>query len=247
MPKPIAQFTTNSFIDNPVGSIIIATVGGIGLMFVTIMIGLPIFFSMAALIIGILLVYGMVIGKVTYRLYENGVHQHIQRKLPYLLFKKESERTIPWKSIRSFKVGSDKQRYGGVYQYLKLYLTVSPNEIWLTDQHDKEGFNIFREAFEQQIEKGKQSTSTKNKPIEPVYNKEVNTASAKTSTQHIKQKKEFYDTWWAKIITVLFIFFTGFIILLAYLAGASITIWWKILIVMIPGTTYMTYRTFLSN
>jgi len=108
--KLIFEFTTNGFIENPQSSIAIATVGGMGLMFVTIMLGAPILISMIALIGGICLVYGFKVGKVTYALHSEVITLLTRRFIPYAIRKKEGHKSFVWKDIKSFKHDFDKTR-----------------------------------------------------------------------------------------------------------------------------------------
>ncbi len=237
----LASLHTNGFVANPMSSIAIATVCGMGFMFVTILLGAPILISMVGLFGGILLVYGYRVGKVTYDLYEDGIQMSIRRFIPYYLKKKEEQRFVAWKYIKSFKNDFDQQRGGGEYEFLKLYLSKSPGEIWITDQHDKSGFQAFRDAFKEVVRK-EHEASTKTQLGEQQSEK----VSVKTKPTHLIEKVGFYKTITAKVITILFILIAAGLVVLNQTQGLSFRNLFRLELVIIPGVAYMVYRVFVK-
>ncbi len=233
----LSEFTTNGFSENPLPTIAMATVAGMSLMFITISLNASIITTMVGLFAGILLVYGFKVASITYTLTDEGVRQRIRKFLPYKINKKESVRFIAWSDISSFKNDWDRNRSGADYEFLKIYLTKSPKEIWITNQSDVQGFNHFKESFMQSVEVGK------SKPVS-----QANSANTvKQNTSHIKQRKSFYDTWFAKFLTIFFGLWVIAIFIFAEINGIRFSTQLKFQAVMVPGTVYMFYRVFIKK
>jgi hypothetical protein len=253
--SPLAQFTTNSFVSNPIGAIAIATVAGMMLMSMGIMLHASIWLSMALLFAGIFFVYGWLAGKVTYALYEQGIQQKIDRFIPMYFGGKPKERWVYWKDIRSFRNDKDWSRRFQEYEFLKIYLKTSPGEIWINDQINKQGFAAFRDAFLAQVKiqneksegesvsmsKGMSEDSRTTRPLA----KEESVSKSK-SKEGITQRPSFYRTIWARLITAILLILT--ILLVVYTAGPGqkLTHFFRINFVLIPGTIYMIYRVFVK-
>lgn len=238
--KPLSQFSTNGFVENPFAVIGLSMMAGMGLMFLTISAGLPTVFSFIGLFGGILGVFGFCIATIRYTLFENGIQQDIKRKIPYWLWKKESVRFFEWTDIQSFKRDSDLTRGGKEYQYLKLYLRKAPHQIWITNQIDAHGFEDFSTAFlnlKQEAAEQKQKTSLLSAKPE----------ASSAALQEVKEKKSFYDTYWAFLITLFFVIVSGLLLVFGFLLGMGANNWWKLFFVILPGTSYMVYRVFIKK
>lgn len=238
----LASLKTNGFVSNPLGSIAIATMMGMGLMFITIMMGAHIFISMIALFAGILLVYGYKVGKITYDLYADGIHMRIRKFIPYFLKKKEAERFIVWRSIRSFKNDIDQKRGGGEYEFLKLYLDQSPGEVWITDQLDKNGFQMFKIEFYEIVRK-EHEASKKPSTSEDKMIGDVET----TKSKHLVEKRSFYKSNAAKALTIFFILVAVGLAVNNQMQGLSFRNLFRLELIIIPGITYMVYRVFVKQ
>lgn len=242
LENPITQFTTNSFVGNPVRTIMESVFAGMGLMFISFMLTPNAFISMAFLFAGILLVYGYKLGKVQYSLYPFGIHQTIRRFIPDMLGRPPEARLITWDLIKSYKIDEELSRSLKPYTYIKLFLVVSPGEIWITDQIDKDGFDKFRAAFEQIMDK-----SAPGK-----WENEVNTINRSLGMEeskpyHIKKKKSFYATPRAKLITLFFVVVCLGFLIMGLEGSLKTTYWVRLGIIIVPGTAYMVYRTFFRK
>lgn len=245
--KVLAQFSTNSFVGNPLSTIAMATAAGMGLMFATISIGAPIWISMAALFAGILLVYGNMVGDVRYTLYEDHIEQEIKKFIPYYLSKKIQVREIFWKDVKSFKNDFDYSRSQEEYEYIKLYLKKSPGEIWITNQKNKQGFEDFKDQFMSLM---KPKIKPKTQVVEASSASEVKVAPQPVKsapTQHIKQLPSFYNTWFAKFLTAFFALLTIGIFVYSQINGWKFTHLVRFEAVLLPGTIYMIYRVFVRD
>jgi hypothetical protein len=241
LDNPITSFTTNSFVYNPTKTIISAVFAGMGFMFITIFLGAPIIVSMLALFSGILLVYGYRIGKVKYALYPFGIHQTIRRFIPDILGKEAEERLITWNFINSYKIDKDLSKSLKPYHFIKLYLNVSPKEIWITDQINKDGFDKFKFEFEKLIQEHE------NIRAENDFNPRSISNVEDIRPQYIKRKKGFYSTIFAKIVTLFFLVVSILLLMYAIKSGMRATNWFRLGVVIIPGTIYMVYRVFFEK
>lgn len=249
LETPITQFTTNSLSKNPKKTILKEMFLGMALMFIGISLGLPSLFSVILLIGGILLIFGREVGKINYALYPNGIHQEIKNFIPFYLRGKIEKRFIQWSQIESFKIDFEFSRSLKEYEFLKLYLTIHPKEIMVTDQLNPNGFMEFKQAFLQKMEGFAINNSVNNKSDQSfVRSKLLNKNPVPSNqTNHpivIRQRKGFYDTLFAKILTIFFVFLTLGLITAGVLFKIQFTSWFKIAFVMIPGTSYMCYRVF---
>lgn len=239
--NPITSFTTNSFVYNPTKTILNAVFTGMGFMFITIFLGAPTIISMIALFSGILLIYGYRIGKVKYSLYPFGIHQTIKKFIPDMLGKEAEERLITWNFINSYKIDKDLSKSLTTYHFIKLYLNVSPKEIWITDQVDKEGFEKFRFEFEKLIQEHEIIRAENDFNPRSISNVED------IRPQYVKRKRGFYSTIFAKIVTLFFVVVSILLFLFAIKSGMRLTNWFRLGVVIIPGIIYMVYRVFFDK
>lgn len=257
---PLVQFTTNSFTGNPYVVIALGFISGMTLMFFGIMLGVPVFISMLLLLGGIGIAFGYGIGKVTYQLTHGGVVQKIRRFIPYALKHKEETRTLAWSNITSYKNDIEKKRYSGEYEYLKLYLNISPGEIWVTNQQDDRGFQQFKAAFMEKIGAiNSQRQNTGSNPFQTAAQNPNNPASYEkyaaenfpslqaVPSLNIKERKSFYETFFAKLLTIFFILVTLLLIWIFSYKGMHLNNWFKLMFIVLPGTVYMIYRVYFPQ
>ena len=237
LQNKINEFTTNSFAENPMGTIALATACGMGLMFMSITLGMPIVVSMVMLIGGILLVYGWSIGKVTYTMYEDGFTQTIRRFIPYRLWGRTSEREIVWSDIVSYKSDVDATRSMKEYEFIKLRLRKSPHSIWITDQHDKDGFGTFRDSFVEQVAKYNEAFTAEKKLEEPMRRE-----TSMSQKKPVVVKKSFYARPIAKLVAVVLVIVMVSLVAFSVRYGIGVTSTFKLLLIVVPGTFYVLYR-----
>lgn len=61
----------------------------------------------------------------------------------------------------------------------------------------------------------------------------------------IIKEKDFYDTIWARLLSIFFLLLTaGIIVAMVYTENFKGTNLWRLNVVMIPGTLYMLVRSF---
>ena len=244
--EPIAIYQTNSFSENPMSVIGMGMGVGMGAMFMFILGGAPVFLSMAALIGGILVVYGYKIGKTRYELHAEGIYQCISLFIPNMLKKRPKERFIEWKDIKSYRNDTDFKRNLQEYEYLKLYLRKSPSQIWITNDGGRVSFEAFRDKFLELIgdaEKGKDSAQS---VPNAVSDSPLEVKVIKDAMSDIKRKPSFYAGIFAKILTVFFILLTVALFVFGYFNGMRMANWFRLAAILLPGTLYMSYRVFIN-
>lgn len=247
----IGTYHGNSFSSNPMSVIFTGAAVGLSLMMLSIFIKAPAFLSVAALIGGILLVYGFKIGKTRYELYAEGIAQEIQLFIPSIFSKAPVKRFIAWKEIKAFKNDVDLKRNLGQYEYLKLYLRKAPGEIWITNENDPQAFILFRDKF-LALMPAKEAKKTKVAPLEnehtSVYESVLPAQNlSKNETLHIKEKPSFYKGRAGKLLSLIFVAFCIAIFVFGAQNGMRNSNWYKLAAVVVPGTVYLIYRSFGSQ
>ncbi len=239
----VCEFTTNGYSRNPYATIAIATLAGMSLMFTGIALGLHIFINMCLLIIGILLVFGNFMGKVTFVLYREGVEQKIRNVIPFYLKKKEEIRWIGWADIKAFKFDMEMSRQMKKYQIIKLYLSVEPKEVWITNQLNDGGFQQFKAEFISLIDEAKQPDYKFSK----TGDLEMSVKSKPLGLDKIDEKPSFYSGILARVLTVLFVVLSVLILAYGLVEGMRSANWYRLLLILFPGTIYMVYRVFIRS
>jgi len=238
-------FTTKGFVKNPISTIMLATFVGMMVMFLVMSAGIGVIPSMLGLFAGIYLVYGFQVATIDYELSRDGVRQTIRRLIPYRLSKKESQRLIRWEDVKSYKNDTDFSRRRQEYEYIKLYLRTKPREIWITNQQNKHGFDEFKLAFLEAVEKVSEAPESEVSSSEGEWKHTVESRSPRKVK--IKRKKSFYKTWFAKILTGFFIFLCAAIFAWGTINGWKLTHSIRFGAILLPGTLSMAWRVFVKE
>lgn len=228
--SPINSFRTKSFLNGGIWRNIFLTVFvSLGFMTLLMSVGVPPLPTTVLFLVVIYISIKALSGKATYHLYSWGFRQEIT---PSWKYKKPLSRTFTWDDISSYQSGIDMNRSHQEYNYLKLNLKKAPRHIQLSDSNAVMGsFLAFRQDFENLMDNVSLAT-----PSDQDEQKKRNP---------IKRKADFYSTIWAKILTAFFVFVSVAILIFALNYGPMrSTSWFKLLVVVIPGTIYMVWRVF---
>lgn len=183
---------------------------------------------------------------VTYELYNEGIRQIFSSWIAQKRKSNSKVRDILWSDIESYSNDTDYQRSMKEYEYLKLYLNKKPREIWITDQHNRSGFEQFRDLFLTLVET--RNTSLLEKEPENFVPGRVQAGSAyMREAYEIPKRKSFYRTNFAKALTLLFVFVCGGLLYWGFRNGMRDVNWFRLSIIVIPGTLYMVYRVFIRD
>lgn len=225
---------------------------GMGLMFVTIYLGLPVMVSLLALVVPMFLIVGLTSGKTEYVIDD----RFLEKKLTTFLRKKQIDKKYTWNDINSFKEGKDLNRQLQEYSYVEIHF--KDRTTWqITDQVDKPGFEKFREVFLEAV-------NAHNEPVvltAPATVSAVGSSSAQPSPDRaytapreqpghqIIQQKTFYETVWAKVFFWAMALFTSGIMGFLFLNPQynSFTTGFRLSFVIIPGMLYLCYRVYIKG
>lgn len=167
-------------------------------------------------------------GHITYSLYDWGIEQYV---VPVWGKKQAISRKIPWANIKDYQIGSDLNRGFREYNYLKLRSVNPSMRIKISDTaSNMNSFLTFREQFESLVQNHNSANGAQfsDKPLTP-----------------IKRKKDFYQTTSAKLITAFFVAMSLAFIWYAIRADSIRTSnLFRIFVVIVPGTIYLSYRVF---
>ena len=238
--EAIETLETNGFYLHPAATIAMATAVGLGAMMPVTMLGAHVFAAMGALLGGIRLVLGIFSGKVSFRLTETGLHREFRPFLSAFMGSKTHAQFFPCDSITSFKRDRDFSRSMKETEFLKISLRDAPFTILITDQVNAEGFTRFADAFVAQVE------NLNRKRTVPLLPPSVGTTPVK-SPPLIRRKKSFYETVFAKLLTILFLFSSVALVLAVFSGEARWTYVIKLGIVILPGTAYLVWRVFIKK
>lgn len=219
-------------------SVAIACGIALNVMYVLIYFDAPEMLSTVALVGLIALIIYLLMSEATFTITDKTIERNLSSKSA--LFRKNSNKIYTWNDIKSYKSGTDKGRYRGEYQFVTIYF--KNGDTWeFNDNYGEQSiaFGAFLTVF---LEKTKQHNEQAQR------SKQEATASIHTEVPvlEIERKKTFYETIFAKILTIVFIVF----IVAIYVYGKnymSATSYFKLYIILIPGVAYMYYRTFLSS
>ncbi|MEC5127113.1 hypothetical protein VSU19_10155 [Verrucomicrobiales bacterium BCK34] len=234
----LAVLETNGFGSNPGLTIALATVAGMGAMFVLIMINLHPLFPMVGLLGGILATFGVFAGKMEYRLTSQGLSRYFRPFLRKFLSMKGQTQLFPFSEIESYQLEKDLSRSMTEVETLKIKTQKPPYHVWINDQINPGGFRAFADAFIAQVE----SVNRKNESSAA-----MNIASDAPKPAPIQRKKGFYESIPAKLLTALFIVATLALAAAFFLDYAKPPHLIRFAIIIVPGTCYMTYRVFLRK
>ena len=236
---PIAVFNSRAFRWPFWLCIILMMQAGMGAMFIPILLGAPVWVSVAVLMGVILLMMGLLAGNCTYTLHDGGITQEI-RSFSLMPVLKRTVRHFSWSQILYYKAGTDMTKSLEQYNYLYISVSPFPYQLRLSDhQWDKQAFLQFAEAFATQIEIRKQQTPSSSKP---------STAAASISDimqQSSFRRRSFYEKPIAHIIFWILIIGSAVLAWWMWAYGlAQQRHWYRFGAIIVPGLSYMAYRLY---
>ncbi|MFT5512198.1 MAG: hypothetical protein ACI8SE_000595 [Bacteroidia bacterium] len=124
-----------------------------------------------------------------------------------------------------------------------MYLNKSPGQIWITDQNDASGFSTFRDTLLQILALEHQSKGARK---EAQITTEKRVGSEEVRQTHLVQKRSFYKTITAKVLTILFMALAVTLLTFNEYYGLSLRHVYRLEFVIVPGVMYMIYRVFVK-
>ena len=200
-------------------------------MFITLGIGIP---AIASTILFVGVMFGvlyMLSGKTVFTLNEDGIRQEIT---PNWGWHKKVIRIFPWDRINSFERGTDMNRSKQEYTFLYIQVHKPKYQLRLSDdKSSKEDFKRFADAFEEKVQSVNEQKSV--------------SAETKRESDGIKRKASFYHRPIAKVLTLIFVVMSILLLSFAVVNGMRSFNWFRLLVVVIPGTVYMVYRVYYNK
>lgn len=220
--------------------ILVGTWAGMAVMFALIALGVGVFLTLLALLGTMYLVISLLIYRAVYTLDESGIREEVVPYWAPFRWKKPGQLHFSWEQVKAYKILEDAHRYNPDPRQdtQKVIFT-----LYLKDPSYKIVFNNgktaqSRESFARFLEE----FLAKVKDIN--LEKASTTPGADIPEPAIVRKKSFYEKPVAKLITLVFIVATiwiTYMLVQGYGSGAS---WFRLFLLLIPGTAYMSYRVF---
>jgi len=214
----LAEFEARGFVGRPGLTITVAATAGLFAMAISFAFEPPVTVSMLALVAGVLLVLGFRAGDTRYRLTAAGIHRSFRPLAASLFRLPVRAQFFPLTDIRFYRRERDWSRYRAEeVESLTLALRRPPYRMVIHDMADRPGFLAFADRFEE---------------------------LAANDQAPIRRKPGFYQTGWAKGITVVFAALAAGLVVLFAMGMLGPTAVFRLLVVIVPGVLYMAYRAF---
>ncbi|MGV3596920.1 MAG: hypothetical protein ACO1PI_03575 [Bacteroidota bacterium] len=241
-----------------------ATFAGLGAMFTLIILGAPVWLTVIVFIGIIALIIFSLLYTGEFWLYNDRLEQKLTPKLPLAL--KPKQAVFYWRDLESCLLDSELSRSSGERKYIKLYFINPPRTVAFNEGNDaesRERFAAFADKFIALLDTEK--TSGNDQSVNTVIESAPTTENAEANNAYVKQqpvvekpikaraRKGFYNTIWAKLLTVVFLVCTATITALYFfpetfgISSLSGRNSWRLWAIIIPGTLYMMSRTFWAK
>lgn len=247
-----------------VGVVFAAMFVGMGAMFALIMVGSPVWLTVALFLGVITVVIFSFIYTGEFWLYNDRLEQKLTPKLAFIL--KPKQAVYYWRDLESYLLDSELTRSSGERKYIKLYF-INPTRVVAfnegNDADTRQQFAAFASKFIELLDtKDTQVDDQSVKPVVESFPTAENTGVSNELETHqpvvekpikARARRGFYDTIWAKLLTVVFLVCTAIITALYFfpetfgispLNGGNS---WRLWAILIPGTLYMMGRTFWTK
>lgn len=209
-------------------------------LFACIYVGMPIWITVVV-VLGI--VYALIkacIYRATITIDEHIITISLVPYMRYSLLKPQNY-TYQWSDIKWYKLDKDWSRYGGEIEVLKIKFKDRMSVKITTNSHAETvgDFSDFKNIFIKITAKEVYAVSQDISKSLPVNHELYKTM--------VKRKPGFYSTPIAKVISIFFLFVSIILAYLLFTMQHSMTSIIKYLVVILPGTIYMLYRSFFNN
>ncbi len=236
-------YSTKSFITgNFTLGIIMVTGMSLGFMFLLVVIGLPNYLTIALFIGSLVVFIAFIAGDTQYIIDKKGIHRKVNTMLVKLTGLSRED-FFAWKEIEWYETGSDLNRSMTEYNYLTIKFKGVGNQWKISDSAGKgDGFRTFANAFIK-------LAGAYNESEQPISARLSKIDEPRLRRTAIKRKNSFYGTLWSKVLTgilslFLFCIFAFYAFNPNYLKATHL---WRILLILLPGLSYMVYRTFIKK
>ncbi|MCB0734003.1 MAG: hypothetical protein H6608_05675 [Flavobacteriales bacterium] len=253
-PTEVVYHTKGFVKGELVSNILITMLISMSLMMGLIMMGVHIYIVTAALIGSMFGILHVLSGRTRYTINEHGLERYVQ---PNFKRFKETTTLYTWNDIKSYKRGDDLNRSRQVFHYLNISVRKAPGRLRISDDKgDKSLFKTFADVFESYVDHPDKQDVTGVAPIPPSQKSLEDAAEdamiqkgrqpepTSSGNTRIKKEQTFYQTTFAKVMTIGLIFLCGFLINWGFQNGMREFNWFRLGVIVIPGTIYMIIRVF---
>ncbi|MCP4125032.1 MAG: hypothetical protein GY751_25100 [Bacteroidetes bacterium] len=251
-----ASYHTKGFITgSSIKWIIIISQAVLFIMIPLILFGLHPLIVTGVLIGAMALGFGLVSGKVIYTIDDSGIIKEVEPIMFKHFWKNHTFQFYPWDHIESFREGMDMNRSYEEFQYLTIFTKGGKKLEINTKSGEKNSFQNFSRVFRLYViaaEEGKITDTSR--PVSAKLEKEmmeegVDMTGINSVKKHtIKEKPGFYQTTFAKVLTLFFMVVSaGIIAALVVMDNNRFSNIFRFVFIIVPGTAYMYYRVFVKG
>jgi hypothetical protein len=219
--------------------VLLAVAVGMQVMFFLFAAGAPVWLVLPALLATLFAVMAPFLRHINLSLEADGIQVDMRPMYKFGNWPATKSFRLLWSDIAHYEIGSDLNRA----LVEKRFLTIQPRKgntrIRITEnENEREGFTVFSEALESRI---RQWNAMHGDAGEDKH-------QHSPDFQPIRKKPGFYTSFFGKALTLLFLFLTSLVgaIMVSQGLGSGGS-WFKLLFILIPGTAYMVYRSFIRK
>lgn len=210
----LATLHTRGFAGHPGKTIALATFVGLFAVGTAAAAGLHPFISVVGLVAAIVAVLALGAGDTQVQLTQDGIRRTVTPMAARFIALPPRQQWIPFDAIRAYRRDHDLSRFHGEVAFLTLSLRRPPYRVTIHDRQGAAAFATFADAFEQLAVQ-----------------------------HHVERRPGFYSTSAALLLTIGFAGSAVVLIAFALMGVLSATSLFRLLVIIIPGTLYMAYRT----
>jgi len=220
-------------------AVLLAVAVGMQVMFLLFAAGAPIWLVLPALLATMFAVMAPFLRHVNLSLETDGVQVDMRPMFRLGNWPATKSFRLLWDEIGHYEIGSDMNRALAEKRFLIIQARKGNKRIRVTEnENDRDAFTRFSEALETRI--GNWNT---------MHGANADGQAEQGSTfRPIRKKPGFYTGFFGKALSLFFLFLTAAVGTLMITEGlGSGGSWFRLLFILVPGTAYMFYRSFIKK
>lgn len=219
--------------------VLLAVAVGMQVMFWLFAAGAPIWLVLPALLATMFAVMAPFLRHVNLSLEADGVQVDMRPMFRIGNWPATKSFRLLWDEIGHYEIGSDMNRALTEKRFLIVQSRKGGKRIRITEnENDRDGFTRFSEALEARIANWNAQHGASGETL----------AATGQAFRPIRKKRGFYTSFWGKALSLFFLFATATIGTLMIAEGlGSGGSWFRLLFILVPGTAYMVYRSFIRT
>ena len=239
-PPAKARYKTRTMRGRPRTAILKAFWAGMAVMTGLILVGAHPLLAMGGLLGVIVWVILRASGGATFTITAEGLERSMvsQAGRPKVL-------RVAWDQIDAYSLTRDLKRSMREVAVLRIDLDRAPHRIEISDEADMAAFDAFTAAFEAGVHQHNATLEALALGATPISIPPRRSPDA--APQAIVRRQGFYQTLLAKVISLVAVAVSVAFVVLAVRGALGGTNLWRLLVVILPGTAYMVWRTFFDQ